>query len=106
MDIGITSKTDERYTVRQANTQHRIRGQDIVCRAVDQDLLNQDTDPAFQVNPDSDPTRIQGFDDQKLKKENTANFKKSFLIKNCNLLKSQLQEKPSTLKREHPVLQK
>jgi hypothetical protein len=37
------------------------------------DSLNPDTDPdpAFQVNPDSD-TRIQGFDDQKLKGKNTA----------------------------------
>ncbi len=44
--------------------------------AVDPDSLNPDTDmdpdPAFQVNPDPDPIRIQGFDDQKLKKENTA----------------------------------
>ncbi len=31
-------------------------------------------DLSFQVNPDSDPDpiRIQGFDDQKLKKKNTA----------------------------------
>jgi hypothetical protein len=31
-------------------------------------------DPAFQVNPDTDPDliRIQGYDDQKLKKKNTA----------------------------------
>ncbi len=27
-------------------------------------------DPAFQVNPDPDPIRIQGFDDQKMKKKN------------------------------------
>jgi hypothetical protein len=39
---------------------------------VDPDSLNldPDLDPAFQVNPDS--IRIQGFDDQKLKKKNTA----------------------------------
>jgi hypothetical protein len=32
---------------------------------------NPDLNPAFQVNPDpdTDPTRIQGFDDQKLKKK-------------------------------------
>jgi hypothetical protein len=39
---------------------------------VDPDLLNPDTDPAFQVNPDSDSDPIQGFDDQKLKKEKTT----------------------------------
>ncbi len=44
-----------------------------------------DLDPAFQVNPD--PIRIHGFDDQKLKKKNTAeNFVYLFVIKNCNLL--------------------
>ncbi len=41
------------------------------CRAVVSDSLNRDPDtdpdPAFQVNPD--PIRIQGFDDQKLKKK-------------------------------------
>jgi hypothetical protein len=57
-------------------------------RTVDQDSLNPDPDPVFQVNPDpdtepdaeldSDPIRIQGFDDQKLKKRKTD------LIKNCN----------------------
>ncbi len=33
--------------------------------------LNPDPDPAFQVNPDpdTDPIRIKGFDDQKLKKK-------------------------------------
>jgi hypothetical protein len=28
-----------------------------------------DPDPAFQVNPDPDSIRIQGFDDQKMKKK-------------------------------------
>jgi hypothetical protein len=32
-----------------------------VRRAVDPDSLNPDPDPAFQVNPDLDPIRIQGF---------------------------------------------
>jgi hypothetical protein len=52
------------------------------------------------VNPDTD--------DQKLKeKKYSRNVLKSFfLIKNCNLLMSKLQEKPSGLKREHPALQK
>ncbi len=49
-----------------------------------------DPDPAFQVNPDrdTDPVSDPGFNDQKLKKKNTAENKKkkSFLIKNCNLL--------------------
>ncbi len=37
-----------------------------VGRAVDPDT---DPDPAFQVNPDPDLIRIQGFDDRKLKKK-------------------------------------
>jgi hypothetical protein len=34
-------------------------------------IENGSSDPAFQVNPDTDPDpiRIQGFDDQKLKKK-------------------------------------
>jgi hypothetical protein len=48
---------------------------------VDPDSLNPDPDgdpdPAFQVNPDL--IRIQGFDDQKLKKKNSAeNLFKTF----------------------------
>ncbi len=34
-----------------------------------------DPDPAFQVNPDTDPIWIQGFDDQQFKKK-TENFQK------------------------------
>jgi hypothetical protein len=46
---------------------------------VDPDSLNPDTDPAFHVNPDTEPIRIQEFDDQKQKKKNTAeNFLKIF----------------------------
>jgi hypothetical protein len=41
-------------------------------------LLNPDPDPdpdaAYQVNPDQDPIRIQGFDDQKLKKKYSRKF--------------------------------
>jgi hypothetical protein len=33
------------------------------------DPLNPEPDPAFQVHPNSDPIRIYGFDDQKLKKK-------------------------------------
>jgi hypothetical protein len=40
---------------------------------------------SIQVNPDPDP-RIQGFDDQKLRKKYSSKFLKYFLIKNCNLL--------------------
>ncbi len=45
-------------------------------------LLNPDTDSdaAYQVNPDPDPIRIQGFDDQKLKKKYSREFILSFLI--------------------------
>jgi hypothetical protein len=57
--------------------------------------------------PDPDP----GFDDLKLKKFIAANLISIFLIKNGNLLipwpperMPKLQEKPSALKREHPVL--
>jgi hypothetical protein len=39
---------------------------------VNPDLLNLDPDPAFVVNPDPDPTRVQGFHDQKLKEKNTS----------------------------------
>jgi hypothetical protein len=35
-------------------------------------------DPAFQVNPDPDPNRIQGFDDQKIKKKIQSEFFISF----------------------------
>jgi hypothetical protein len=43
--------------------------------------LDADSDPEFQVNPDTDPDPIQikGFADQKLKKKNfTENFFISF----------------------------
>ncbi len=52
----------------------------LVSRAVDPDSLNPDPD----TDPDPDPIRIQSFDDQKPKKQNTD------LIKNCNLLMSWL----------------
>jgi hypothetical protein len=49
---------------------HRAHVQILPIRALDPD---PDTDPAFQVNPDPYPDsleiRIQGFDDQKLKKK-------------------------------------
>jgi hypothetical protein len=47
-----------------------------ISRAVDPVSLNPDpdTDPdaAFQLNPDPDAIRIQGFHDQKVKKKNIA----------------------------------
>jgi hypothetical protein len=54
-------------------------------RVVDPDPLNPDPNPAFPVNPDSDPIQIQSFDDQKMKKKNTTEIFFAFLIKNCNL---------------------
>jgi hypothetical protein len=61
------------------------------------------------MSPDPDPIRIQGFYDQKFSKLTTENF---FLSKNCSftypqasIKASELQEKPSALKREHPAFQ-
>ncbi len=74
---------------------------------MDTDSLDTDPDPTFQVNPDPDPIRIQGFDDQKLKEKNTAGiFLYLFCIKNSSLLMSKSKEKPSALKKEHPSFQK
>jgi hypothetical protein len=54
--------------------------------------------------------QIQDFDDQKIKKIYSWKFINNFLIKNLLIPRppkrtSKLQEKPSTLKREHPALQ-
>jgi hypothetical protein len=71
--------------------------------------VNSDPDPVSKVNPDTDtdPFRIQGFGDQKLKKKKIGTVQqKIFLIKNCNLLMSKLQEKHSAFKGEHPTLEK
>ncbi len=64
------------------------------------------------TDPDPDPIRIQGFNDQKLKKNLQLKKKKKFLIKNCNLpiprppySMSKLQKKPAAHKRGHPTLQ-
>ncbi len=52
---------------------HNVRS---VRRAVD---TGTDPDPAFQVNPNTNPIRIQGFDEQ-IKKNNTAeNISKYYL---------------------------
>ncbi len=48
----------------------------------------------YRLNTDPDPIRIQGSDDQKLKK-----------VAGGPSRTSELEKKPSTLKREHPVLQ-
>ncbi len=57
---------------------------------MDPDSLSPDPDtgdPAFQVNSDTpDPIRIQGFDDQKLKKNTAEIIFVSFLDQNSNLL--------------------
>jgi hypothetical protein len=66
---------------------------------VDPDSLN----PAFQV------IRIQGFDDQKLKKKYMVQqkfLKIFFRTKVAIHLCPKLQKKPSALKREHPAFQK
>jgi hypothetical protein len=68
--------------------------------------LNTDTDLEFKVNPDTDTYGSKpdpGFRCQKSEgKKIQMNF--FFFIKNCNVLKSKLPEKPSALKREHPAL--
>ncbi len=53
--------------------------------AVDPDSMNPDpdTDPAFQVLTDPDSIRIQGFDDQKLKKKYSRKLSRVLMIKNC-----------------------
>jgi hypothetical protein len=40
--------------------------------------LSLNPDPAFQVNPDSEPFRIYDFDDQKIKEIQQNTFKQSF----------------------------
>jgi hypothetical protein len=64
--------------------------------------VDPDPDPAFLVNPDlntdTDPDliRIQGFDDQKLKKKYSRNFFISFFDQKIGIyLMSKLQEKAS-----------
>jgi hypothetical protein len=65
---------------------------------VDPDSKNPDPDPTFQENPDPDPIR-RVLMTKNIRKKNT------FLIQNCNLPKSKLQEKPSSLKRVQPALE-
>jgi hypothetical protein len=52
--------------------------------------IHFEPDPAFQVNPDPktdpDPIWIQGFDDQKVKKKNTAEISFSFFDQNYTLI--------------------
>jgi hypothetical protein len=50
--------------------------------------VNPDLDPAFQVDPDTDPDTIwsQGFDDPKLKKKYSKIF--IYFYQHCNLLMS------------------
>ncbi len=63
--------------------------------------VDLDSDQTLQVNPDT------GFwwpktDEKKIQ----LKFFNIFFYKNCNLLRSKLQENPSALKREHKALQK
>ncbi len=79
---------------------------------MDPDSLNSNPDtnpdPAFQVNLDPDLIQIQGFDDQNLRKKNTAEY--FFYLFDQKLQFTYVQaigeEKSSALKREHPALQK
>jgi hypothetical protein len=63
----------------------------VVSRVVDPYSFFPDPDPdpefeaGYNTDPDPDPIRIQGFNDQKLKKITAENFFYFFLIKNCNL---------------------
>jgi hypothetical protein len=70
LNLGATMESSE-VTVTYLNTGNALE----MSSVVDQDSINLDPDPAFQVNlePDPDP----GFDDQ---------IFKSFLEQNCNLL--------------------
>jgi hypothetical protein len=61
---------------------------------------------AVDPDSDSDPIRIQGFDDQILKKKKTAENYFFFSYQILQFTIPKLQEKPSALKREHPALQK
>jgi hypothetical protein len=44
-----------------------------------------DPDPAFQVNQDPDPIRIQSFDDQNLKKKIKLNFCFKFFLSKISI---------------------
>jgi hypothetical protein len=72
---------------------------------VDPDSLNPDPDtdpdPAFQVNPDTNPfpNPDPGFYDQKLKKKIQMNFLNIFLIKNSSLLIPGLHKRRPTYRK-------
>ncbi len=76
-------------------------------RAMDPDSLNPDTDPdpAFKwilIRIQSGP-RVLMTKNLRKKLQQKVFF---LFLKNCNVLMSKLQAKPSALKREHPGLQK
>jgi hypothetical protein len=58
-----------------------------ISRVADPHSFHPDRIQHFRLNtdPDRDPIRIQGFDDQKLKKKKITAEKKKFGIKNYNL---------------------
>ncbi len=62
--------------------------------------MNPDPDTAFKVNPD--PDMGPGFRWNKAEEKNTG----TDLIKNCKILVSKLQAKPSVRKSENAALQK
>jgi hypothetical protein len=59
-----------------------------------------ESDPAFQVNPD--PSWIQGFDDQKVKKKNTAEISFPFFDQNYTLLSLGLHKGRPSYRRSLP----
>jgi hypothetical protein len=82
------------HQLENSQTKTRRYGTGITSRAVD-----PDPDLTFQVNPDTDTGTIQSGS------RVLMTLKTEEKIKNCNLLMSKLQEKPSVLKREHLALQ-
>ncbi len=59
----------------------------------------------FRLNTDPDPFRIQGFDDQKLERENYSRIGSKTTIYCTYSYASKIHKKPSALKRKHPALQ-
>jgi hypothetical protein len=81
------------------------------ARVADLHSYHPNPDPAFRLKTDPEPIRIriQGFNDQKLKKNYSWKKLTFFWIKNYNLpiprppyRTFKLQKKPSALKRGHP----
>jgi hypothetical protein len=100
---GITTGPNKRNDGKKTR-----RSTGALTRAVDPDSWNRDPDPSFQLNPDPDLIRIQGFDDQKLKKKILQTiFLYLFYQKlQFTFVQAAVHEKSSALKTEHPARQK